>query len=415
MKVLWITNVVLPVLCDEFQIKRTKIEGWLDGMLSNLQKKKDIQVGVCCPIKDLDKMKDGVYNNINYYSFHFIKGCDCDPSLINRFVEIYDLFEPDIIHIWGTEFLHTYEAVRAAEKKKILPRVLINIQGFVSVYAYHFLEGVPERYWSIALEESTSLIDQKDNFVKRGLYEKKAILLCQNICGRTEWDKVCSLEMNPSITYYKCGETLRAGFYKNIGKWNENNIIPHSIFLSQAYYPIKGLHLFLQGLKLLLRYYPDTKVYIGGSGIGSSYGVFINELVVQLGLADCLEYLGPLSENEMIEWYKKANVFVCPSLIENSSNSICEAMLIGTPIVASYVGGTADLINHEAEGLLYPCTEYYMMAHYIMKYFTDLEYTKRISQRATMKANELVNPYENAKKLIEIYHDIEQRENQKCK
>lgn len=46
-----------------------------------------------------------------------------------------------------------------------------------------------------------------------------------------------------SGTYYPMNETLRSNFYT--AQWNREQCIPHSIFLSQGDYPIKGLHYML--------------------------------------------------------------------------------------------------------------------------------------------------------------------------
>lgn len=80
-------------------------------------------------------------------------------------------------------------------------------------------------------------------------------------------------------------------------------------------------------------------------------------------------FTGILSEEKMIEQYLKSNVFVLPSVIENSSNSLGEAMLLGMPCVATNTGGTMDILEHKKEGFLYPYTEPAMCADYISRYF----------------------------------------------
>ena len=57
-----------------------------------------------------------------------------------------------------------------------------------------------------------------------------------------------------------------------------------------------------------------------------------------------------------------ANLYVHPSHIENSSNSICEAMLLGMPIIATYAGGTPSILGDKNEGLLVQDGDPYALA-----------------------------------------------------
>lgn len=64
-----------------------------------------------------------------------------------------------------------------------------------------------------------------------------------------------------------------------------------------------------------------------------------------------------------------ANVYVMPSAIENSPNSLCEAQMLGTPVVASYCGGTPTLLTEGETGYFYRYEEYEMLAQIVIKLF----------------------------------------------
>ena len=70
MRVLWVCNVVIPEISDEFGFKRRNVGGWLSGMWNQIRKNPQINLGICVPIIDYEKMKDGItkYNN-KYYSY----------------------------------------------------------------------------------------------------------------------------------------------------------------------------------------------------------------------------------------------------------------------------------------------------------------------------------------------------------
>jgi len=108
----------------------------------------------------------------------------------------------------------------------------------------------------------------------------------------------------------------------------------------------------------------------------------------------------------MAGYYQNSHVFVCPSSIENSSNSLCEAQLTGTPVVASFVGGIPDLVIHNETGLLYRFEEYEMMAYQIKKIFLDDNLALRLSQQGKIVAAKRHDRRENASRLIKIYENV---------
>lgn len=106
----------------------------------------------------------------------------------------------------------------------------------------------------------------------------------------------------------------------------------------------------------------------------------------------------------MVKRYLLSNVFICPSTIENSPNSLCEAQLLGVPHIASYVGGTADLMKGNEE-CLYRFEETEMLAEKICNVFAKSSFSKNMQTEAQVRHNAKAN----AKRLIEIYIDIVSR------
>ncbi len=122
--------------------------------------------------------------------------------------------------------------------------------------------------------------------------------------------------------------------------------------------------------------------------------------------------MGNLTEEEMCRQYLKAHVFVCPSAIENSPNSVGEAMLLGMPVVASYVGGTGDLLSDKIDGFLYPFDEPYMLAGYVDRIFSDDSEAAALGQTARLHAQKTHHVRDNYKMLMNIYRDIDSRNHQ---
>ena len=103
----------------------------------------------------------------------------------------------------------------------------------------------------------------------------------------------------------------------------------------------------------------------------------------------------------MKQEYLNFNVFVCPSSIENSPNSLGEAQILGTPCIASYVGGIPDVMSG-IEDNLYRFEEVEMLAEKVCRVFLDGEKQKDMSAIAARRHD----PLNNNQQLLSIYHKI---------
>ena len=79
---------------------------------------------------------------------------------------------------------------------------------------------------------------------------------------------------------------------------------------------------------------------------------------------------GVASPTQLRDALLESTMYFHPSYTENSPNSVCEAQILGVPVVASRVGGTDSLVEHGKTGFLYPVTDPYIAAYYI-EYLVD--------------------------------------------
>lgn len=418
MRLLWITNI---------KVERNDNEscrgGWMSGALDYLSDNTDYEIIIAYP--NGEKSSDSENSQIKYTTFIYkMSTTKYDESLCQQFSTMYTEYQPDIIHIWGTEYLHTYAAVEAAEKMKLLNKVIISIQGLVSVYSIHYALGIPEKYYGVKTLADVvfggSVRNQVRSFRRRGIYEQKALKKAQYVIGRTSWDKACVQQINPNVEYLFCNEIMRTPFYSS-DKWEPSKCERHSVFISQANYPIKGFHFVVEAIRYVKRKFPDVRVYVAGGTIYgnkkqisfidkylrmNTYEKYLYQKICQYGLQENFFFLGTLSAVRMKEKYLNANVFVGASTIENSSNSIVEAMLLGVPVVSSYVGGITDMIVHQKDGILYPCDEPYMLAYYIMQIFQDTNMAEQISNNARDKTMKRYDRETVGREMVGIYEKV---------
>lgn len=418
MKVLWVTNVPLPEASTLLNQKPTPFGGWLINASMDLSDKLEGTLFIAFPIDSVNGYRLLQGERIKYLPFLRVKLND-DNLIKNNvfFEEMINEVKPDIVHIFGTEYPHTLSMVNICNKIGV--KTVISIQGLVSIYSKHYMANVPEsiqkRYTIRDFIKRDNLKKQQIKFMKRGLQEIEAIMKSSHVIGRTTWDKACSIQINPQINYHFCNETLRDEFYHH--QWSADKCEKYSIFASQASYPIKGIHYLLEAMPLIIDKFPKAKLYIAGYNILkdndiknklriSSYGKYIKELIKKYKLEGKVFFTGVLNEKEICERYLVSNVFVCPSSIENSPNSLGEAMILGVPCVASNVGGVSDMLRHNEEGFVYQADAPYMLAYYICKIFEDKNLTLEFSTKARKHALITHNKETNTRKLIAIYKEI---------
>ena len=408
MKILWSCNIILPIIAENTNRETTPLGGWLDGLSNDLIKQNDIELTVLFPFKE--KLQ-GAIDNFSYHSF--------DKKYNQSFKEILSKESPDVIHIFGTEFKHTLDMVKACKELNILDKVVINIQGLVHYYGkYHYYANLPNqiinRNTITTFFNRNNIKNQRRKFLKRGINEIEALSQVKHVIGRTDWDKACTTQINPNVNYHFCNETLRSSFYEN--EWDIDKCERYSIFLSQVNYPIKGFHYMLEALPIILKRYPNAHIYVTGksplrqkyNGLFNidTYSNYISKLIKKNKLEDKITFLGSLNESQMCKQYLQANVFVSPSSIENSSNSVGESMILGTPTVASDVGGVKNLLQHETDGFIYQHDAPYMLAYYICNIFENDNLAIKFSENSRKHAMITHCRELNLQRILEIYDTI---------
>lgn len=417
MKVIWATNTIFPDLATAIGRETPVVGGWMYGLASDLSKS-GISLTVVTSAINITEHHTTL-NGIEYYLLKRNKPTtEYDSSIEDKWKAIAEKINPNVVHIHGTEYAHGLSLM------KVCPNLnyIISIQGLISVYSRYYLSGITtnEVYKNITLRDllrQDNLIQAKNKFIKRGKsIENEYLRLATNIIGRTQWDQDHVKSANPNCNYHFCNESLRNEFYTS-KKWNNSSKKDYTIFLSQAGYPIKGLHKVLEAVGLIRNLFPNIQIRLAGSDITQShtmkdklrlggYGKYVKQLIRRNGLKTNIKFLGNLNAESMVNEYLNCHVFVCPSSIENSPNSLGEAQLLGTPCIAAYVGGIPDMICHEKTGLLYRFEEVEMLAQSIKRLFTDDALAMKLSENGIIAASQRHDREVNLTQLLNIYQGL---------
>ena len=411
MKILWISNITFPEV--EAKLNGSSVlrgsGGWLVASAESLlQNRADISLYIASVSAEVKKLTRIEGESIVYYVL------PAGERQEQYWTDIKAEITPDIVHVHGTEFSHGLAYIKACGSEN----VVLSMQGVMDEIAKQYCGGLTRKeiLRNITLHDilrSEGILQNQKKAFEKARLQNEYLKSVKYVIGRTTFDKGHVLAANPGIKYFHCNESMREEFYT--GKWEYEKCIPHTIYLSQATYPLKGLHIVLKALPIVLRKYPDTQVRVAGSDgrrdsklrqslAVNGYQKILFGLMDKYKLRDHVTFTGVLSAEEVKKELLQANLFICPSSNENSSNSICEAQLLGTPVVASCVGGTPSLIPSEEFGRMYPFDDVQQLAQLIIEVFDNSNVHNRAV--AISPAQERHNADSNVIQLLNIYNEL---------
>ena len=209
---------------------------------------------------------------------------------------------------------------------------------------------------------------------------REAIILsnCKFFMGRTDWDRSISKLYAPNSRYFYCSEVLRDVFYE-ARPWEikENPKLILVSTISKTSY--KGFDLILKTAKLL-KELSDINFEWNIFGI-SDYELWEKKLGIKSN--DVNVFFRGIAEGEtLVKNIQDGDIFVHPSYIDNSPNSICEAQMIGTPVISTNVGGISTLIEDQKTGCLIPANDPYSLVTRIIEIKRNKEKAIRIGKNA---------------------------------
>ena len=409
MKILWITNIIMPeaeaLMSSPSTLKASG--GWMVGLAEQLTQSKEINLTIATVSKRVSHITKLQGKYITYYILPQKSYDICWHS-------VQEEVQPNVIHLHGTEYPWGKSYVDACGPE----HVVVSIQGLLSACYYYYYYGIS--FWEIIRNATVwsilrgGMLKGKRSFRNQSKREIELLQKVHHIIGRTSWDRAHTWAINPDAKYHFCNEILRREFFDG-SRWEYDRCSKHSIFLSQGTYPIKGLHQMLQAMPLIIRHYPDAQIRIAGGDITqrkglrgillySDYANYISRLIRRLHLDGHVMFTGPLDAESMKQEYLNANVFVCPSTIENSPNSLGEAQILGVPCISSYIGGVADMIPNSACGTMYRFEEKNMLAKAVCDMFAKSEFVGQ--QQMIDIASQRHNPVTNVEALVKIYKEI---------
>ena len=168
----------------------------------------------------------------------------------------------------------------------------------------------------------------------------------------------------------------------------------------------KGFETLCQTLYILKKMGIDIEWRVVGISKTGLLNRVVKRKLKELYPDKALVLLGNLMEEDLVEKMLEADIYVMPSHIENSPNSLCEAMILGMPCITTMAGGSSSLLKDKEEGLLIQDGDPWSMAGAILELIHDPVKTEAYGLKARKKALHRHNPGQIVDDLLNIYKEV---------
>mgnify|MGYP000119541929 CR=1 FL=1 len=174
--------------------------------------------------------------------------------------------------------------------------------------------------------------------------------------------------------------------------------------------PLKAPDVLLKAASELLKMQPELRSKLvvaicgGPSGTGLENSNSLVDLAVELGIRDCAQFIPPLGRDELVHWFRSANITVVPSYSESFGLVALESQACGTPVIAAHVGGLPTAVASEARDYLVRGHEPVDWANMIAKVLADSILADRLGKAGLLHAAHF-GWESTASALLEVYQE----------
>lgn len=406
MKVLWLSSANL--LPDEKRDSGYNGKGWVGSLADAVQEfAPQTELGVAFISSGEEKVT--VRDGITYYSIKSRKPEGLTKLVHNwtgypaetyddKILEIANMAKPDVIHVFGAEsrlsswLLHT----------ESIPTTL-HIQGILTECLEHFFpEGIKRSDFISAgtfFNETilrNGYIHLYDDFKARAEKERAYLSAVKHAMGRTDWDRNVLKKLSPA-SYSHVDEVLRPVFYKNAGIWKPCIRGKRKRLLSTiSEMPYKGIDTILRTASLLKRKGIEIEWNVAGVRENAALVRIFEKKFEICGKENGVRFIGVQSAEELVRLMASSDMYIHPSHMENSPNSLCEAQMTGIPAIAAASGGTATIADYGKASVLFKDGDWRSLAEIIYNLASD----RSSAEKTGMYGLETAAKRHNRKKIV---------------
>lgn len=189
-------------------------------------------------------------------------------------------------------------------------------------------------------------------------------------------------EPKVQANFYEIDNPIADDFFElDSGYENANQILFMGYLFKR-----KRPDLALEAFHLAREQVPDLKIQFAGKAIDHQLTNHLYDYVAKHQLGDSVEFMGHLSESQVLEAFQQMSVLLLTSDLETSPMVVEQAMASGKPVVATAVGGVPYLVDHGRTGLLVPPNDPVQLAQALVTLARDPDLRLRMGEAARREA-----------------------------
>jgi len=162
----------------------------------------------------------------------------------------------------------------------------------------------------------------------------------------------------------------------------------------------KGIPILFESLGKLKEQNYDVELTLLGDGEDRD---FLENLAKEKGIEDRVVFGGFVDQATITEILRASDIFVLPSFAEGIPVALMEAMAIGIPVIATYVGGVTELVVDQITGQVVFPSDANGLSEAIARYVDDPEFCRVVSRNAREKVAAEFNIEDQVDKLAELF------------
>jgi glycosyltransferase involved in cell wall biosynthesis len=409
MKVLWF-EVTIP---SKYYNGGIVLGGWQDSLEEIIRKITDVDLYVSFETKSAnDQIK--VVDGVTYIPLYL------DYSLVDRFVDkiswevnashleqkalaVVEKFKPDIIQVFGLEW--PFGRISTLTNVPVVVHIMGSLYPYMNAYyapGFDFsdiLQSIP--FYNIPLRIK-KILNEKKRLTWRNS-ESHVWKRVSNYMGRTNWDFALSNVLHPGRKYFHVEEALRPCFWDSKSTWRNDSKEKVTLISTGCSLFWKGPDMILKTAVILKQYGLKFEWLIAGK-MDRIIKRTVERKLKSTFEENCIKFLGFVQPIQLTEILCSSTMYVHTAYVENSPNSICEAQILGVPIVSTNVGGVSTIVGED--GVLIPANDPWQMANAIIELSKDINRMNQFSHNGRIKALARHNPNVIKEQLLNCYNHI---------
>ena len=166
----------------------------------------------------------------------------------------------------------------------------------------------------------------------------------------------------------------------------------------------KGALYLLQAAPSILQEYPETTFTFIGS-CPWRYKKKLFSFIEQHNLKNKITYFEHLPQDQLLNYYQEANVFIMPSIMEALGQVYLEAMTTRTPVIGANVGGVSEIITEDV-GFLVPPQNPAAIAEKVITLFSDEDLARTLGEAGHKRAIDNFSIERQMKETLDLYKSL---------